>query len=105
MNKNNVIAYLLISTFLLFSATVFAVKPSNAETRYSAMGADTPAGLGGTLPDGQSRIVRVTNLNASGEGSLAWALGLARPRVVVFEVGGVIDLAGQFGSTKIFMTK
>lgn len=51
MNKNNVIAYLLISTFLLFSATVFAVKPSNAETRYSAMGADTPAGLGGTLPD------------------------------------------------------
>lgn len=95
MNKNNVIAYLLISTFLLFSATVFAVTPSNAETRYSAMGTDTPAGLGGALPDGLSRIVRVTNLNASGEGSLAWALGLARPRVVVFEVGGVIDLAGQ----------
>jgi hypothetical protein len=37
-------------------------------------------------------IVRVTNLNADGPGSLKAALETKGPRIVVFEVGGVIDL-------------
>jgi pectate lyase len=37
----------------------------------------------------------VTTLAASGPGSLAEALARPGPRVVVFEVGGVIDLAGS----------
>jgi hypothetical protein len=45
----------------------------------------TEGGLGG-------RILRVTNLNADGPGSLREALGTQGPRIVVFEVGGVIDL-------------
>lgn len=49
--------------------------------------ADTTGGAGG-------RIVRVTNLNASGEGSFAAAVLESGPRIVVFEVGGVIDLQG-----------
>jgi hypothetical protein len=49
--------------------------------------ADTRGGAGG-------RIVRVTNLNASGEGSFAAAVAQTGPRIVVFEVGGVIDLQG-----------
>jgi hypothetical protein len=49
--------------------------------------ADTRGGAGG-------RIVRVTNLNASGEGSFAAAVLETGPRIVVFEVGGVIDLQG-----------
>jgi len=49
--------------------------------------ADTKGGAGG-------RIVRVTNLNASGEGSFAAAVAETGPRIVVFEVGGVIDLQG-----------
>jgi hypothetical protein len=49
--------------------------------------ADTAGGAGG-------RIVRVTNLNASGEGSFAAAVAETGPRIVVFEVGGVIDLQG-----------
>ena len=48
-------------------------------------GTDTPAGRGG-------RIIRVTNLNAAGAGSLRQALQAKGPRIVVFEVGGVIDL-------------
>ena len=47
-------------------------------------GIETPAGRGG-------RIIRVTNLNASGPGSLREALLASGPRVVVFEVGGAID--------------
>lgn len=48
-------------------------------------GVDTRAGRGGT-------VLRVTNLNAAGEGSLRAALENPESRVVVFEVGGIIDL-------------
>lgn len=51
----------------------------------SGFGLDTPGGLGG-------RVIRVTNLNADGPGSLRAALEEKGPRVVVFETGGVIDL-------------
>jgi hypothetical protein len=50
--------------------------------------ADTKGGAGGA-------IVRVTNLNAAGEGSFTAAVATDGPRIVVFEVGGVIDLAGS----------
>jgi len=50
--------------------------------------AHTPGGRGG-------RILRVTTLAASGPGSFAEALAAPGPRIVVFEVGGVIDLGMQ----------
>jgi pectate lyase len=49
---------------------------------------DTEGGLGG-------KIVRVTNLESSGPGSLRTALMSPGARIVVFEVGGVIDLQRQ----------
>lgn len=70
-----------------------AAEPSSAVRGMSRAGidvkgwADTAGGAGG-------RIVRVTNLNAAGEGSFAAAVAQAGPRIVVFEVGGVIDLQG-----------
>ena len=42
-------------------------------------------------------IIRVTNLNAIGPGSFYEALLSSEPRIIVFEVGGVIDM----GSVKI----
>ncbi|MDE1987979.1 MAG: pectate lyase [Alphaproteobacteria bacterium] len=55
-----------------------------------AMGwaATTPGGRGG-------RIIKVTTLNASGPGSLLEALAAKGPRIIVFEVGGVIDLGDR----------
>lgn len=52
-----------------------------------AMGwaAQTPGGRGG-------RIIKVTTLAPTGPGSLREALDAKGPRIVVFEVGGVIDL-------------
>ncbi|MEO8384075.1 MAG: pectate lyase [Betaproteobacteria bacterium] len=47
--------------------------------------AQTPGGRGG-------KIIRVTNLRAEGPGSLKEAIETTGPRVVVFEVGGVIDM-------------
>lgn len=48
-------------------------------------GIETPGGRGG-------RVLKVTNLHAAGPGSLAAAVSAKGPRIVVFEVGGVIDL-------------
>jgi hypothetical protein len=54
-------------------------------------GIETPAGRGG-------RVIRVTNLNNAGPGSLWEALQVKGPRIVVFEVGGVIDFMGKIRS-------
>lgn len=50
--------------------------------------AQTPGGRGG-------RIIRVTNLDSAGPGSLREAIEAEGPRIVVFEVGGIIDLGRQ----------
>jgi pectate lyase len=62
------------------------VRPAFAGTQ--GFGAATPGGRGGA-------IIRVTTLRSSGAGSLAEALSTKGPRVIVFEVGGVVDLQGR----------
>lgn len=47
--------------------------------------ATTPGGRGG-------QIIRVTTLAGEGAGSLRAAIETTGPRIIVFEVGGVIDL-------------
>ena len=60
-------------------------------------GSTTVAGRGGDL-------IRVTTLNASGPGSLEAALTASGRRVVVFEVGGVIELSQNIRITEPFIT-
>jgi hypothetical protein len=55
----------------------------------------SPRGFTGTRGGQGGTILRVTTLAPSGAGSLAQALRQADPRIVVFEVGGVIDLGGE----------
>jgi hypothetical protein len=67
---------------------LFAQQPATAPIAFpGALGwaAQTPGGRGG-------RIIKVTTLAAKGPGSLREALDAKGPRIVVFEVGGVIDL-------------
>jgi hypothetical protein len=54
----------------------------------TGFGLDTKGGNGG-------EIIRVTNLEKDGPGSLREAFQTAGPRIVVFEVAGVIDLEGS----------
>ena len=56
---------------------------------------DEPGWAVGTLGGRGGRILRVTTLNDGGPGSLRAALEVTGPRLVVFEVGGVIDLQGR----------
>lgn len=64
-------------------------RPATPESAANMdFGQHTRGGLDG-------RVIKVTSLAADGPGSLREALAAAGPRVIVFEVGGVIDLARQ----------
>ncbi|TNE63995.1 MAG: pectate lyase [Alphaproteobacteria bacterium] len=85
-----------------FPATASADTGQNDKTLAFA-GAEgwaknTPGGRGG-------QIIRVTTLAPHGPGSLTEALAAKGPRIVVFEVGGVIDLgATEFKISEPFLT-
>lgn len=83
---------LLLSTLaaLLLSLAQTVAAAPGPETRPAFPGAlgwaaHTPGGRGGT-------IIRVTTLATEGPGSFLEAVSAKGPRIVVFEVGGVIDL-------------
>ncbi|HEU5186841.1 MAG TPA: Ig-like domain-containing protein, partial [Gemmatimonadaceae bacterium] len=63
----------------------------------TGFGATTPGGRGGT-------IIRVTNLNDTGPGSLREALAASGPRVVIFEVSGTIRSDGNMVIANPYVT-
>jgi hypothetical protein len=69
------------ASFLIVAGVVFGFTAVE-------LGAAPRGGLDGA-------VLRVTTLAAAGPGSLREALERKGPRLVVFEVGGVIDLAGR----------
>jgi len=62
-------------------------------------GIQTPGGSGRHLDPPNTRVIKVTNLNTEGPGSLQAALAAEGPRVVVFEVSGNIDFTPIGGLT------
>jgi hypothetical protein len=60
-------------------------------------GAHTPGGRGG-------KVIPVVNLNDSGPGSLRAACEAAGPRIVLFRVGGIIDLKSKIKVSKPYLT-
>jgi hypothetical protein len=60
-------------------------------------GAFTPGGRGG-------KLIAVTNLNDSGPGSLREAVQTPGPRIIAFQVGGVIPLKSTLHITEPFIT-
>lgn len=86
---------LLLSCLMCFVSPVLAQSVSTPSFP-GAVGwaSQTPGGRGG-------QILRVTNLNADGPGSLKAAIETKGPRIVVFELAGQIDL----GKTSIQITE
>jgi hypothetical protein len=72
-----------------FAAALLLLAPLHAGTPAfpgaEGFGAETPGGRGG-------RVILVTNLNDAGSGSFRAACEARGPRIVVFRVGGIIDL-------------
>jgi hypothetical protein len=76
--------FLVILLFILSHTSALANKLRLEGV--TGFGIDTPGGAGG-------EVIKVSNLYSSGSGSLRAALSHQGPRIVVFEVGGIIDLA------------
>jgi len=74
----------LIVTLMLQAGLCTAVRGS-VFPGAKGFGVDTPAGQSG-------RIIRVTNVDSDGPGSFREAIEAKGSRIIVFEVGGVIDL-------------
>lgn len=92
MKKNFVMLTVFVFVFLLtnigYSLTVIPNAPWQ-----QGFGIDTPAGSGRHLGTPSTNIIKVTNLNDSGPGSLRDALiGQNGPKTIIFEVSGTIYL-------------
>lgn len=82
-------------TLLGLAATVALAAPARAQTPRAGEAIAFPGAVGpaAKTPGGRGgRIIRVTNLNTDGPGSFKAALDAKGPRIIVFEVGGVIDM-------------
>lgn len=91
--KNTLVSVIFTGIiFCIFSCIAFSQK-GNEKMSYglpvlkgvTGFGLESKGGTGG-------KVIRVINLNRNGEGSLAAALEHNGPRIVVFEVAGVINL-------------
>ena len=96
-------AYGIVLT-ILFASLLFCLIPGSGYSTglpvfpgAQGFGVDTPAGRGGV-------ILRVTNLNDHGEGSLREALAYRGTRIIVFDVAGVILLSSDLVVDQPFVT-
>ena len=83
----------LAASYILSAAVILAMGSSGAQALpvipgAAGYGMDTPAGRGG-------KVYRVTNLNASGAGSLKECIDGTTARVCIFEVSGTIRLTSD----------
>jgi len=91
MNRRHTLISACLGLFAALTLSLASAAPTLAQSGPLAFpgalgwASATPGGRGG-------EILRVTNLNSEGPGSLRAAIEADGPRIVVFEVGGVIDL-------------
>lgn len=86
------LASILVLAFFLITFLVAPISQTRAQTNLPSFpgaegyGADTRGGRSG-------RIIKVTNTNSAGPGSLRAAMEASGPRIVVFDVAGTINLS------------
>src|SRR5882762_6286539 len=86
----------LLESWLLAACTALISLPAAAQTAGSELAFPGAVGWAAHTPGGRGgQVIRVTTLAAKGPGSFLEALETKGPRVIVFEVGGVIDLHAE----------
>ena len=91
--------HMLLRLLLMVSSVTLATqgKEIPAFPGAEGFGSHTPGGRGG-------KLIPVVNLNDSGPGSLRAACGAQGPRIVIFLVGGIIDLKSALTVNHPFLT-
>src|SRR3989344_3574158 len=98
--------FLIAASFLLWSSLILGsieIEPVSAQANLpvfpgaQGFGTNTIAGRGG-------QIIKVTNLNDTGPGSLRAAVEASGPRIVVFEVSGTITLSRDVSIANPYIT-
>jgi hypothetical protein len=79
--------FLLSRAFLALASSVLAQEPTQPWVWQSGLIPNPGFDLD------QAQVLTVTSLDGDGSGSLREAVRVSGPRIIVFEVGGVIDLA------------
>ncbi len=87
----------LVDTIFLPFFTKSSTPAPLAFPGAEGFGKDTPGGRGG-------KIIEVTNLNDSGAGSFRAAVEASGPRIVVFRVGGTIELKSTISIRNPYIT-
>ena len=87
----------LVLVLCLVSVATVPAKDVPAFPGAEGYGAKTPGGRGG-------KVIAVSNLNDSGSGSFRAACAAEGPRIVVFRVGGIIDLKSEINVTEPYLT-
>ena len=101
-----------VACVLMAAVVHLGMAPAPRAQGAAAAGGQRPAfpgaqGFGSTTPGGRGgRVIEVTNLNPTGPGSLREACAASGPRIIVFRVGGTIDLttSGPVGIRHPFAT-
>jgi hypothetical protein len=99
------LAAALVTSMLIVPATdAHAARPLPIIPGAAGFGMETPAGSGRHLDVPKTTVIKVTNLNPDGPGSLRAALQAEGPRVVVFEVSGNIEMVGAVSIKHPYLT-
>ena len=92
------------AVLIVLASDGLAAEPLPIIPGAAGFGMETPAGSGRHLALPKTRVIRVTNLNPKGPGSLRSALEAEGPRVVVFEVSGNIEMVGGVSVKHPYLT-
>src|SRR3990172_7408408 len=96
-SKINLKLQAVVIAFFVLSAIPMIANAFPAFPGAQVWGSDTIGGRGGT-------VIKVTNLNDSGTGSLRAALTASGPRIVIFRVGGTINLSSPIWVGNPYLT-
>jgi pectate lyase len=86
--KFRIVFFMTICAFIALCTVPLAANALPSFPGAEGFGSTTVGGRGG-------KVLFVTNLNASGTGSLRAAMTASGPRIIVFRVGGTINLSGS----------